>query len=397
MNLGKTLQDLRRNKNISQEEIADALNVSRQTISNWENSKSFPDIISLMTMCDIYEISLDDLIKDNKNLLSNIKKNESKKRYTVILCISIVIILILYLLYFVFFKNYFHNISNIKREIQMVINNKNSLIEIKKSKFYNQDEMTDNYIKITDSEYKDIISFLDNKNYAYSPVYRLMNYHTESTDLIGYEDFSSILKINFSYINPNSSPFIWFHGVLDVAVYDDYLSENIIGSVPINDNEIMISNVLANYIINYGIKTTSGDLHPKDYFDIINYKGYYYFGDCKIKICGIVDYDLSNFNGLKNISWIDLNNDNLKYQNVFNSFDLEIDSIYNKVYVNKDFVSRFNKSNFEASDSIWQKHLVRTGILVIENDKGRLLNLFKKFDTSPYFVKSTYSILFDKE
>ena len=57
MNLGKTLQDLRKNKNISQEEMADALSVSRQTISNWENSKSYPDILSLMTLCDIYKIS----------------------------------------------------------------------------------------------------------------------------------------------------------------------------------------------------------------------------------------------------------------------------------------------------------------------------------------------------
>ena len=159
----------------------------------------------------------------------------------------------------------------------------------------------------------------------------------------------------------------------------------------------MISNVLANYIINYGIKTTSGNLHPKDYSDIINYKGYYYFDDYKIKICGIVDYDLSNFNDLKKISWIDLNNDSLKYQNIFNSFNLEIDGIYNKVYVNKNFVSSFNKMNVETSDNIWQKHLVRTGILVMEDDKDKLFKLFKKFDTNPYFIKSSYSVLFDKE
>ena len=45
MDLGKTLQDLRKSKNISQEDIASILNVSRQTISNWENSKSYPDIL----------------------------------------------------------------------------------------------------------------------------------------------------------------------------------------------------------------------------------------------------------------------------------------------------------------------------------------------------------------
>lgn len=397
MNLGKTLQDLRKNKNISQEEMADTLNVSRQTISNWENSKSYPDILSLMTLCDIYKISLDDLFKNNEDLLNNIKKNEKKKKNTIIICISVIIFLVLTLLYFIFFKDYFNNISNIKNEIQKVIDNNDSFVEIKKSKFYNKDEMTSNYMKIADSEYKDITYFLDNNKFLYSSVYRLMNYHMESSDLIGYEDFSLSLKINSSYINSNSSPFIWFHGGLDIVVYDDYFKGNIMGSVPINDNEIMISNVLANYIINYGIKTTSGNLHPKDYSDIINFKGYYYFGDYKIKICGIVDYDLSNFNDLKNISWIDLNNDSLKYQNIFNSFNLEIDVIYNKVYVNKNFVSSFNKMNVETSDNIWQKHLVRTGILVMEDDKDKMFKLFKKFDTNPYFIKSSYSVLFDKE
>lgn len=397
MNLGKTLQDLRKNKNITQEEMADTLNVSRQTISNWENSKSYPDILSLMMLCEIYKISLDDLFKDNEDLLNNIKMTEKKKKNTIILCISTIIILILALLYFVFFKDCLNNISNIKSEVEMIINNNDSFVEIKKSKLYNKDEMTENYIKITDSEYRDITTFLNNNKYEYSSVYRLMDYHMESTDLMGYEDFGLTLKINSSHINPNNSPFIWFHGGLDIVVYDDYFKESIIGRFPINSNEIMISNVLANFIINYGIKTTNGDLFPKNYSDIINYKGYYYFNGYKIKICGIVDYDLSYFDDLRNISWIDLNNDNLKYQNIFNSFNLRIDVIYNKVYVNKDFISSFDKMNFETSDSVWQKHLVRTGVLVMEDDKDKLLKLFKKFDSNPYFVKSSYSSFFDKE
>ena len=62
MNLGKTLQNLRKKKNISQEDIAEILNVSRQTIYNWENSKSYPDILILIKLCDIYKISLDELL-----------------------------------------------------------------------------------------------------------------------------------------------------------------------------------------------------------------------------------------------------------------------------------------------------------------------------------------------
>ena len=107
MNLGKTLQELRKEKNISQEEIANILNVSRQTISNWENSKSYPDIIMLIKLCDIYKISLDDLLKEDQELLNHIKKEKQKKNKIIITCISIIIILLTLLSYFVFFKDYF--------------------------------------------------------------------------------------------------------------------------------------------------------------------------------------------------------------------------------------------------------------------------------------------------
>lgn len=389
MNLGKTLQDLRKKKNISQEEMAEALNVSRQTISNWENSKSYPDILSLMTLCDIYKISLDDLFKDNQDLLNNIRDNEMKKKRTIVVCISIIILLILSLLYFVFFKDRFHDIRS---EIEMIIKNNDNFIEIKKSEFYNKDEMTENYIKITDSEYKYITTFLDYYEYKYSSVYTLVNYHSESSDIMAYEPFSKI----FRTIDFETSPFIWAPNNLDIVVYDNYFKEKIIGSIPSKNNEIMISNVLANFMITNGLKTTNGDFYPQNYDDIINYKGYYYFDDYKVKISGIIDYELSDFYSIKDLSWNDYNNNYELYDDVYNKYVLNLNSIYNKIYVGKDFISNFNKLNFETSDGIWQKHIVRTGLMIIENDENRLFKLFKKFDTNPFFIKSS-STLFDKE
>jgi transcriptional regulator with XRE-family HTH domain len=392
MNLGKVLQDLRKNKNISQEEMADTLNVSRQTISNWENSKSYPDIISLMKLCDIYKISLDDLFKDNQDLLDNIKKNENKKKKNIIICISIIILLILLLLYFVFFKDYFYNISSIKSEVQMIMNNKDSFVEIKKSKLYNKDEMTNNYIKITDSEYKYVTAFLDEYEYKYSSIYSLVDYYSESSDIMAYEPFSRIFKT----IKFDTSPFIFGPNNLDIVIYDEFFKEKIIGNTPSKDNEIMISNVLANFMIANGIKTTNGNFYPRSYDDIINYKGYYYFDEYKIKISGIIDYDLSNFYSIKDLSWNDYNNNYELYHDIYDKYVLNLNSIYNKIYVNKDYISNFNKLNFETSDGIWQMLMVRTGLMVIENDKDKLFKLFKKFDTNPYFIKSS-STLFDKE
>lgn len=63
MELGKHIKQYRIDANISQEELADRVFVSRQTISNWENNKSYPDVKSLVLMSEIFHVSLDQLIK----------------------------------------------------------------------------------------------------------------------------------------------------------------------------------------------------------------------------------------------------------------------------------------------------------------------------------------------
>ena len=395
MNLGKTLQELRKEKNISQEEIANILNVSRQTISNWENSKSYPDIIMLIKLCDIYKISLDDLLKEDQELLNHIKKEKQKKNKIIITCISIIIILLTLLSYFVFFKDYFKTTDSMKKEIQTVVKNKEQFIEITKAKKYNEDEMTDNYIKINDTEFKNISSYLDNNNYEYKTVFRFTNLHIESTDTIGYVPLRDIMKIKQL---DKTTPFSFWAAECDIVQYenfDNFFKVNIIGKKPSDDNEIMISNVLANIIITSGIETTNGEFQPSNYEEIINNKNFYYFGNNKIKIVGIIDYDLSKFDKIKEITWEDLNNNYEKYGNIYDEFSLKTRNIYNKVYVNKNFISNLRRNNKNESNEIWQKNITRTGILVIENDKNKLTKLFKKYNNNPYEIKSTYSEMFD--
>ena len=68
MEIGCKLKNARNEKGITQEQAAELLDVSRQTISNWENNKSYPDIISVIKMSDIYSISLDHLLKEEKSM-----------------------------------------------------------------------------------------------------------------------------------------------------------------------------------------------------------------------------------------------------------------------------------------------------------------------------------------
>lgn len=391
MNLGKTLQNLRKKKNISQEDMAEILNVSRQTISNWENSKSYPDILILIKLCDIYKISLDELLKEDKELLNSIKKNKKKKNNIIISCLIIIITLII-LLSYTTYSNNFNNINNLNKEINIIINNKDKFIEITKDKKYNKDIMTDNYLKIYDNEYKEITSYLDKYNYKYYPVYRFTNYHKESTDIIGYKDYKDILEINY---NENHTPFHFFPAILDIVKIDNFnkfYENNIIGNIPKNNNEILISNVIANEIINSGINTDNNYFYPKNYEDIINNDNYYYLNKNKIKISGIINYNLDEFKDIKNISWKDLNTHYNKYQKTYDLYNLKTRNIYNKIYVNKDFIA--NLINSDDND-IWKTHLTQTSILVVENNKNKLNKLYKKFNNEPYKIKSTYSEVFE--
>ena len=54
MDLGTKLKQARQSRNVTQETLAERLGVSRQTISNWENNRSYPDIVSIIALSDLY-------------------------------------------------------------------------------------------------------------------------------------------------------------------------------------------------------------------------------------------------------------------------------------------------------------------------------------------------------
>ena len=80
MELGNKIKYYRGEKEFSQEELAERVYVSRQTISNWENNKSYPDINSIVLLSEIFEISIDNLIKgDVEQMKKEIDSEEVKK------------------------------------------------------------------------------------------------------------------------------------------------------------------------------------------------------------------------------------------------------------------------------------------------------------------------------
>lgn len=70
MNIGSKIRKSRVDAKLTQEQTAEALGISRQTISNWENEKSYPDIVSVLKMSDLYQVSLDYLLKGESSMSS---------------------------------------------------------------------------------------------------------------------------------------------------------------------------------------------------------------------------------------------------------------------------------------------------------------------------------------
>ena len=96
MEIGSKLKAARQNADYTQERAATELNVSRQTISNWENNKTYPELSLVIKMSDIYNISLDPLLKENSDYTHYINESTAKKKLKIHL--SVIIEAILFLL-----------------------------------------------------------------------------------------------------------------------------------------------------------------------------------------------------------------------------------------------------------------------------------------------------------
>jgi Predicted transcription factor, homolog of eukaryotic MBF1 len=81
MDLGSRIKGEREKQNLSQDELALKLNISRQAVSKWETGKSYPDIETLLKLSDIFDLSLDELVKGDQAFQKNLIL-ESKNRVT---------------------------------------------------------------------------------------------------------------------------------------------------------------------------------------------------------------------------------------------------------------------------------------------------------------------------
>ena len=99
MEIGKKLKNARVQSGMTQENVAEKINVSRQTISNWENEKSYPDIISVIELSNLYSISLDVLLKGDEKMIEHLEEStnvvKSNKKLIGAISLNIVVVILL--------------------------------------------------------------------------------------------------------------------------------------------------------------------------------------------------------------------------------------------------------------------------------------------------------------
>ena len=179
MDINERLYELRKNNNWSQEELAEKLNVSRQTVSKWESNKTIPELEKLVKLSEIYNISLDELIKgvtsediskENSNKKLSKLKLFIKKHLKKIIVLSVIIIVVCVAIFFIniarrfsiiydfskYYKERFEVIGNTKSgtvDEHIISRDLNSFKEtFKRYSYYVSEDGSEKLLKITEHE-----------------------------------------------------------------------------------------------------------------------------------------------------------------------------------------------------------------------------------------------------
>lgn len=96
MKVGKSILDIRKKNNLSQEQFAKQFHVTRQTVSNWENEKSYPDLQTLIEISDKYDISIDKMMKEDPQMIKKIDRERKRFKWLLWTLVGIIIVVVAY-------------------------------------------------------------------------------------------------------------------------------------------------------------------------------------------------------------------------------------------------------------------------------------------------------------
>ena len=102
MEFGRKLKEARQMSGLTQENVAEKLNVSRQTISNWETEKFYPDILYVLQLSDLYQVSLDELLKGYERMIQHLEDSTNVVKSNKKILLAFICNICLLFLFFIF-------------------------------------------------------------------------------------------------------------------------------------------------------------------------------------------------------------------------------------------------------------------------------------------------------
>lgn len=232
---------------------------------------------------------------------------------------------------------------NVEKAHSKLLKDRNEeFVQIEKYIFYNENDYSygnKDELTLTKNDIEKINNKLGKESY---PVYKLQNSFVKESTL----DLLKIKRSEDKYtINYNAAE------VVETDNLSKIIKGKIIGREAKELDEIVISSYFADLILENGIKIYSEDdnqikdiYKPKSFEELVTFNQYFYFGDNnKVKIVGVINYDISKYQELKKIDTYSKVTDEI--DNLSNELYRLVENVYGKIYVKKGFINNLKVDN----------------------------------------------------
>lgn len=191
-NVGEHIKELRKEKNISQLELAEKLHISRQTISKWELGKSLPDSIMMKDLSKFFNVSIDEIINGKKISKVLDKKRFKWKLKNVILVLFLILVIVILIFYLYLNSSKIYKITGQSDKISI---SNGIFVETNKKIYFQLGEIIYNdSVIIKNMELYYVID--EEKTVAYS-CDNCSTYNVIFTDTKNYNNYFEAKKINY--------------------------------------------------------------------------------------------------------------------------------------------------------------------------------------------------------
>ncbi len=239
--MGRFIQTLRKENNLTQEELASKLNIGREAVSKWERGKTCPDQLSLLNISELFNVSINELLygsKINKNNEEEVNSislklyQDKQKRNKIIVILSVILSLFIILFLLTYFMNNYNTLKlyevsgengHIKVDDGIIVQNKD-MIYVNIKAIYNNLYIDENYY-ITNLElytlnnnikdfiggYKDNIIIFEyngyNEYFDFKDINNILNNLYIDVTLNDGQLYTLKLNLNLKYSNHHLVPF----------------------------------------------------------------------------------------------------------------------------------------------------------------------------------------------